>query len=127
VRLDDLVEGPLHVEHHRVEAAALAVVDALDRPRHVVQLGEAHRLRQPPRGVDREDDDAAPPLGRPEPERGGRRRLADAPGAAAHDDAGRRVVEQGVDVQDGRALPGGLPGAGGAHAIPWSRRRSARS
>ena len=37
----DLVEGPLHVEHHRVQLAAVAGVHALDLARGVGQLGQA--------------------------------------------------------------------------------------
>jgi hypothetical protein len=56
MRLDNLVEGALHVEHHGVQAAALSIVAVLmtagviqrPDPRHeaggVVQRGQAHRL-----------------------------------------------------------------------------------
>ena len=90
VRLDDLVEGALHVEHHRVEAAAAGGVGPRHRARGVVELDQAHRLRQPPGRVDREDDDPPPRSAARSAERGGRRGLADAAGAAADDDPGRR-------------------------------------
>jgi hypothetical protein len=109
--LDHLVEGALHVEHHRVERALVSRAGRAGRghARHragrVVELLDPHRLGQAPGGVDGEDDDAASPLGGTQRQRRRRRRLADATGAAAHDDPGLRVVEQAVDVQ----------GAGGAH------------
>ena len=111
----DLVEGALHVEHHRVERAARRGVDAGDRPGGVVELGEAEGLGQPPRRVDGEDDDLAPVLGRPQPERGGRGGLADPAGAAADDDpgvAGRR---------SGRRCPAAAPsGRGCGSRSSWS-------
>ena len=58
----DLVEGALHVQHHRAQAAARLAGDVLDDARGVVQRGQAHRLGQPPGRVDGEDDDAAPGL-----------------------------------------------------------------
>jgi hypothetical protein len=124
VLLDDLVEGPLHVEHHRVEPATGRRVGVLHRARDVVQLVQAHRLREPARRVDREHDHPAAALGRPESDRRRRRGLADAPGAAADDHPGAGVVEQRVDVED-RRLPGGT--ALGAHATACSTRMSARS
>ena len=114
---DDLVEGPLHVEHHRVERAAAGRVDALDAAGGVVQLGQAHRLRQPLGRVDREHDGTAPALGGSQRERGGGGRLADAAGAGAHQDPGG--VEQVVDVEGGAAVLG--------HAIPCSWRSPASS
>ena len=103
VRLDDLVEGALHVEHHRVQRPAGLVADAGHRARGVVELGEPERLGQPPRRVDGEHDDAAPGLGRAQAERGRRGGLADAAGAAADDDAGGGVGQQGVDADARRA------------------------
>ena len=96
---DDLVEGPLHVEHHRVERPAGRGVDVLDGPGGVVQLGQAHRLGQPAGRVDGEDDDPAALLGGPEAEGRGRGRLADAAGTTADDDVGTPVGQQRVDVQ----------------------------
>ena len=102
----DLVEGPLHVEHHRVERPARGRVDARHRPRRVVELVEAERLGQAAGGVDGEHDHLPPGLGRPDAERGGRRRLPDPAGAAADDDAGARVGEEGVDVDRVRVRAG---------------------
>lgn len=120
MRLDDLVEGALHVEHHGVQFAARRVVDALHPARDVVERVDAHRLGEPAGRVDREHDDLAAPLGRAQPQGGRRRRLPDTAGPAAHHDAGPRVVEQRVDVQDtggadaaGRVLgPGRIVGPG---------------
>ena len=117
---DDLVERPLHVEHHRVERATGRRVDVVHRPRGVVELGEAHRLGEPPGGVDGEDDDLAPLLRRAQSESGGRGGLADPAGAAAHDDVGMPVGEQRVDVQ-----PRGS--RGGPRAHPGDLRRSSRA
>jgi hypothetical protein len=50
-------ERPLHVEHHRVQLAVAVRTDAGHWPGHVVQLGQAHRLRKAPGRVDGEDDD----------------------------------------------------------------------
>ena len=59
VREHDLVEGPLHVEHHGVQLAAAGLgVDALDLARGVVQLGQAQRLGQPAGRVDGQHDGA---------------------------------------------------------------------
>ena len=83
---DDLIERPLHVQHHCVEAAV--TVDAADSPRGVVQLAQAHRLSQPPGRVDGEHAHPAATLGRPQRDCSGGGRLAHATGAAAHDDGG---------------------------------------
>ncbi|MCY1371936.1 hypothetical protein D9M69_591060 [compost metagenome] len=136
LREHHLVEGALHVEHHRVEVTL--ALDPGDRARGVVELLDAHRLREPAGRVDGEDDDLAHALGGPQRERRAGRRLADAAGAAAHDDAGAGVVEQGVDVEragpvagrrrradPGRALGGAACGHG--YAIPCSRRSPASS
>ena len=66
VRGDDVVERPLHVQHHRVQFA-VGPRD-VDPPRLVVQLLQAEGLRQPAGRVDGEDDDrAARPRPRPAP------------------------------------------------------------
>ena len=132
--LHDLVEGPLHVQHHRVEAAAVVggAADADDRPRGVVERLDAHRLGQPAGRVDGEDHDLPAALGGPERQRRGRGGLADAARAAADDDAGGGVVEQRVDVERlrRRGVRGQRAdaGVGAGHARPWSwrRRRPAR-
>ena len=108
---DDLVERPLHVEHHRVEGAAGRGVDAGDGSGRVVELGQPHRLGEPAGRVDGEDDDPAALLGRPQRQGRRGRRLADPAGPAAHDDVGAAVGEQRVDVEHrragaGRPLPG---------------------
>ena len=41
MRLDDLVEGPLHVEHHGVERTAVGFVNTGDRSRCVVELTQS--------------------------------------------------------------------------------------
>ena len=125
---DDLVEGPLHVEHHRVERAALGLVDPLDPARAVVQLGQAHRLRQPAGRVDGEDDDRAAGLGGSQAERRRGRRLADPAGAAAHDDPRRPVGDDLVEVEAGcwgrhRPL---MPCPAGTAARPSRRARRGR-
>ena len=107
--LDDLVEGPLHVEHHRVEAAAGPEVDSLDRSGRVVELGQAHRLGEASGRVDGEDAHLPALLSGTQREGCGRRRLADAAGAAADDDVDRAVGQQPVDVQTGRSLTRGRP------------------
>jgi hypothetical protein len=132
---DDLVEGRLHVQHHRVQAAAGGRVDPGHGARGVVEGLDAHRLRQPAGGVDGEDDDLAAALGSTQRESRGGRGLADAAGAAAHDDAGGGVVEEGVHVEPGRRTGVGgqwaHPALAGplrrAHASPWSRIVAARS
>ncbi len=116
MRHDDLVERPLHVEHHRVEGAALRAVDGLDAPGGVVELGQPHRLGQPTGRVDREHHDAAPALGGAQGQRRGGRRLADTTGAGADQDL--RGVEDRVDVH-GRA--------GGHRVIPWDSSAAASS
>ena len=125
-RLDDLVEGALHVEHHRVEASAVGVADALDRAGDVVELGETHRLGEPAGRVDRQDADLAALLGRPQRQGGRRRGLADAAGAAAHDDLGAAVGEQRVDV-DGvvERARGGRAGGPRRAGVPASATCSA--
>ncbi len=96
---DDLVEGPFHVEHHRVEAAALRRIHGFDRARDVVELGEPHRLGQPPCRVDGQHDDLPPGLGGLQRKRRGRRRLADSPRPAADHDADGRVRDQCVEIE----------------------------
>jgi hypothetical protein len=105
MRLDGLVEGPLHVEHHGVQAAVgLPVpVGQRHRPRGVVQRGQAHRLGQPARRIDRQHHHMPAAFGGPDTQRGRRRRLAHPAGTAADDDAGPRVVEQPVDLEAVRA------------------------
>ena len=104
-----LVEGALHVQHHRVERAALRACrrHAGHRPRGVVEGLDAHRLGQPARRVDGQHHDLAAALGGAQGQRRGGGGLADAAGAAAHDDAAAAVVEQGVDVEDQPGLVGG--------------------
>ena len=76
---------------------------------------QAERLGQPPGRVDGEDDDAAPGLRGGQRQRGRRRRLAHAAGAAADDDPGVRVGDQRAEVQRGR-LGGGRGRSAGAAA-----------
>ena len=132
--LHHLVEGALHVEHHRVERAALAGRARRQpghRPRGVVERLDAHRLRQPTGRVDGEHDDLAAALGRTQGERGRGGGLADAAGAAAHDDAAAAVVEQRVDVEDLLRVVRGDQradaGAGAASSGGWWRPRSCQS
>ena len=121
VGLHHLVEGAAHVEHHRVQLARPRAVRHArpTRPRLVAQLRQPQRLGQPARRVDRQHGD---PRGRGPPRaaparRGGR--LADAAGAAADHDPGRRVVEQRVDVERRRSSCARRPGC-------HQRRRPAR-
>ena len=109
---DDVVERPLHVQHHRVQFARRP--RDLDPPRLVVQLDQAERLGQPPGRVDGEDDDAPAGLRRGQRQRRRRRRLAHAAGAAADDDPGLRVVDQGPEVQ----RRGERSGAGRGRGVP---------
>jgi hypothetical protein len=51
VRFDYLVERPLHVQHHGVQRTP--TFDPWNLARVVVEFGQAHRLRQAPRRVDR--------------------------------------------------------------------------
>ena len=102
VGLHDLVERALHVEHHRVEAAAgLARRHPSTRAGRVVELGEPHGLGQPACWVDGQDDGLASLLGGAQCQRAGRRGLADATRAAAHDDPYELVGEQRIDVEGG--------------------------
>ena len=91
---------PLHVEHHRVQAAAGRGVDHRHRPRRVVQLADTERLGQPTGRVDGQHDDLAAGLGGAYRDRGGRRGLADAAGAAADDDLGLAITDDLVDVEE---------------------------
>jgi hypothetical protein len=118
VRLDDLVEGALHVEHHGVEAAAVGGVQAGYRAGGVVQLGQAQGLGQPPGRVDGQHDHAAARFRCPQPQRGGGGGLADPAGAAAQHDPGRPVDQQCLDVQQ-------RPDVQLGHAMPCSRSSSA--
>ena len=89
--LDQLVEGPLGVEHQRPQLAAQ--LDAVrrealrrDQARLVAELLEPERVGEPPRRVDRDHRDARAVGGGAHGERGGRRGLAHAAGAGADDD-----------------------------------------
>ena len=117
VRLDDLVERSLHVQHHGVQAArrigpvpGLGVTwlrpHAWHQPRGVVQRRQAHRLRQPPGRVDGQHHHVAASLGGAQADGCRDRRLADSAGAAADDDARPAVGDQPVDVELGRATLG---------------------
>ena len=116
VGLDDLVEGPLHVEHHRAERALS--LDADDRARGVVEFGEPHGLGETSRRIDGEHADSPAHLRGAQTEGRGRRGLADATRAAAHDDARRGIAQERVDVERGDV---------GHQAIPCSCSMSASS
>ena len=116
VCLNDLIEGAFHVQHHRVQRTAPRVVDALDRAGRVVELGQPQRLCQASGRVDGQHDDMAAGLGCPQSQRCRGGRLTDSARTAAHDDAGMRVVQQRVDVQDERH-----------QAIPWDMSTAASS
>jgi hypothetical protein len=103
VRLDDFIERPLHVQHHRVQAAAAGGVDAVHRPRGVVQGGQAHRLGQPPGWVDGQHAGLPAAFGGAQADRGRGRGLADAARSAADDDPGPPVIDDPVHVQLHRA------------------------
>ena len=98
MRLDDLVEGPLHVEHHRVEVTA--AWQALDTaaPRRGVLSSSVRPIDCASRraGSIVSTTTRAALLGGTQRDRGGRRRLADPSGPAAHDDAGALVARQRV-------------------------------
>src|ERR1044072_3467997 len=110
---DDLVEGPFHVEHHRVERTAARLVDAGDLAWCVVQFGQSHRLRQPASGVDGENAHSATVLGSAQGKCSGGGGLTDATRATAPDD--RRRTEELVDIKRLR------------HVMPWSVSRPASS
>ena len=116
VGLDDLVEGPLHVEHHRAERALS--LDADDRARGVVEFGEPHGLGETSRRIDGEHADSPAHLRGAQTEGRGRRGLADATRAAAHDDARRGIAQERVHVERGDV---------GHQAIPCSCSMSASS
>ena len=90
--LDQLVERPLGVEHHRPQLAL-----GLDRDpmRLVAELVEPERRRQPPGRVDRHDGDLQAPLGEPERDRRGGGGLAHASRAGADDHP--LALEQGLE------------------------------
>ncbi len=92
VPLDDLVEGPLRVEHHRPE---LALDVRLHEPLLVAQLGQPERVGEPLRGVDRQHGDLLAARGHAEGDRRGRGRLADA--ARARADADLLALEPVAD------------------------------
>src|SRR5205823_879209 len=83
---------PLHVEHHRVQAATVDRVHPVDLTRGVVQRGQAHGLGQPPGRVDGEDARLPAPFGGAQADGGRGRGLAHATGTAADDDPGPPVI-----------------------------------
>jgi hypothetical protein len=96
---DHLVERHLLIEHHRVQLARLtrrAVTDQLriDLLHVVAELREPERVREPPRGIDRQHERALAATGRCQRERGCRGRLADAARADADQDPS---FEQNID------------------------------
>ena len=125
MRLDYLVEGSLHVQHHGVQTASRVgpvpvligtpiAPDAWHQTRGVVQGSQAHRLREPARRVDGQHDHMPAALGGAHADRGRGGRLADPAGAAADDDPGPAIGDQPVDVK--------LRGAPWCHhAAFWSR------
>ena len=98
---DDVVEGPLGVEHHRRERARAR--DALLREharRYLLLVGrhlaQAEAVREAPRGVDREAEHPLASARGVQREGGGAGRLADAARAHAHHDTmAREHVREG--------------------------------
>jgi len=132
---DDLVEGPLHVQHHGVQAASrfsvvpvliVSPADAVHQPGGVVQRGQAHRLGKPAGRVDGQHHDVPPARCGPQADRRGDRRLADPARAAADDDPGAPVADQAVDVER-RRLAAGHQAAFCSRSADASRYRPARS
>lgn len=97
MRLDNLVEGALHVEHHRVKGAGSG--DSLDRPRCVVECGEPHCLSKPSCWIDGEDAHPSTLLRGTQGNGSRRGRLANAAGSGAHDDSNGPITEDAVDAQ----------------------------
>jgi len=62
-------KGALHVQHHRVQAAAGLVVDAVDQARRVVERREPIDWASRFGGVDREHADLPAALRRAQPDR----------------------------------------------------------
>ena len=118
---DEGVERALHVEHHGPQRPAArgrgSEARELDRARLARELVEAEARGEAPRGVDGADEHAAAGAGRAQGERRRRRRLADAAGAAGHQDALRG--ERPLERRGGR-------GAGGIRRPRASGRAAAR-
>jgi hypothetical protein len=114
VRLDNLVERPLHIQHHGVQAACRlgpvpslsSCLDTRHQARCVVQRRQPHRLGEPAGRIDGQHHDVPATLGGSNADGGGGRGLADPAGAAADDNPGPAVVDQPVDVEVGRATLG---------------------
>jgi hypothetical protein len=93
--VDQSVECALHVEHQRVERARhrdsevfeCSFAEGLDGARALVGLGQAERVVEAPRRVDRQHQCASSAPRRLDRESCADRRLADAAGAGDHDDA----------------------------------------
>ncbi len=109
----DVVERPLHVEHHREEPV---VRDALDHARGVVQLLQPHRLGQPPGRVDGQHHGAPARAGGDDSHRRRSGGLAHAAAAARDDDPRLGIANERPDVQSGRA-----------HGATPCRKQAARS
>jgi hypothetical protein len=89
---DEIVEGPLGVEHHRPQLATqlqsvTGEVAGLDHARLVTQLLEPQRASEPAGGVDRDDGDPLAARREPDGDGGGRGRLADPARTGADADA----------------------------------------
>jgi len=69
VGLHGLVEGALHVQHHRLEEAAGREVHVGYHAWDVVQVLKAHRLGEPARGVDSHHAHPSSLLGGPQGQR----------------------------------------------------------
>src|SRR4029453_19376212 len=96
---DDLIERPLHVEHHGVEAPSSGAARVLALARRVVEIAETERLGEPARGIDREYDGCPAEVGGAHRECRRKRRLAYTARPAAHDDSGGRVTDESIHIQ----------------------------
>ena len=97
--LDEIVEGPLHVEHHRREVSLLGYLESRQsRPGDglglIAQRAKAQRVRKAPGRVDRQHQDAATAPRRLDADGGGDGGLAHAAAPHAHRDA--RLQERPV-------------------------------
>jgi hypothetical protein len=92
VRFDYLIEGALHVEHHRVQGTWAG--DAWNRSWGVIEFGQTHSLGKPASWVDGQHTHVSATLGRTKCQCGGACGLADSTGARAYQDRHGWVVEQ---------------------------------
>ncbi len=104
---DQFVEGAFHVEHQRSEPslgrhAQRGEALAREIGRLVAEFGDAERVGETARRVDRQHGRAAPEARAREREAGGERGLADATRADAHDDVAIAHQRDGVERRRSR-------------------------